>query len=73
MESLRKIISRYTKPFYFTRLMRVDLRTSLKNNQHGVSVANIILSTDNSKLNAKRCKFNQFLFEYVMKKRYLSH
>ena len=39
----------------------VDLATSLKNNQHGVSVSNIILRTDNSKLNAKRCKVNRIL------------
>ena len=37
----------------------VDLATSLKNNQHDVSVSNIILRTDNSKLNAKRCDVNQ--------------
>ena len=39
----------------------VDLATSLKNNQHDISVPNIILRTDNSKLNAKRCKINQIL------------
>ena len=39
----------------------VDLATSLKNNQHDVSVSNIILRTDNSKLNAKRYEVNQIL------------
>ena len=39
----------------------VDLATSLKNNQHDVSVSNIILRTDNSKLNAKRCEVNRIL------------
>ena len=39
----------------------VDLATSLKNNQHDVSVSNIILRTDNSKLNAKRCEVNKIL------------
>ena len=33
----------------------VDLATSLKNNQYDVSVSNIILRIDNSKLNAKWC------------------
>ena len=41
----------------------VDLAISLKNNQHDVSASNIILRTDNSKLNAKRCKVNQVLYE----------
>ena len=39
----------------------VDLATSLKNNQHDVSVSNIILRTDNSKLNAKRYEVNRIL------------
>ena len=39
----------------------VDLTTSLKNNQHKVSVSNIILRTDNSKLNVKRCDVNRIL------------
>ena len=39
----------------------VDLATSLKNNQRDVSVSNIILRTDNSKLNVKRCEVNQIL------------
>ena len=39
----------------------VDLATSLKNNQHEVSVSNITLKTDNSKLNVKRCKVNRIL------------
>ena len=39
----------------------VDLATSLKNNQHDVSVSNIILRTDNSKLNAKQYEVNQIL------------
>ena len=38
-----------------------DLATSLENNQHGVSVSNIIRRTDNLKLNAKQCKVNQIL------------
>ena len=42
----------------------VDLATSLKNNQHDVSVSNIILRTDNSKLNAKRCKVNRILSQF---------
>ena len=40
-----------------------DLATSLRNNQHAISVSNIILKTDNSKLNAKRCEVNQILSE----------
>ena len=51
----------------------VDLATSLKNNQHDISVSNIIVRTDNSKLNGKRCEVNQILIEYVMKRIYLSH
>ena len=39
----------------------VDITTSLKNNQHEVSVSTIILRTDNSKLNVKRCNINQIL------------
>ena len=46
----------------------VDLATSLKNNQHDVSVSNIILRTDNSKLNAKRCEVNQILSELCHEK-----
>ena len=42
----------------------VDLATSLKNNQHDVSVSNIILRTDNSKLNAKRCEVNRILSQF---------
>ena len=38
-----------------------DLAVSLQNNQHDVSVSNIILRTDNSKLNPKRCEVNQIL------------
>ena len=34
-----------------------------KNNQHDLSVSSIILRTDNSKLNEKRCKVNQLLSE----------
>ena len=41
----------------------VDLATSLKNNQHDVSVSNIILRNDNSKSNAKRYEVNQILSE----------
>ena len=41
----------------------VDLATSIKNNQHDVSVFNIILKIDNSKLKAKRCEGNQILSE----------
>ena len=33
----------------------VDLASSLRNNQHVVSVSNIIVRTENSKLKAKRC------------------
>ena len=40
-----------------------DLATSLRNNQHAISVSNIILKTANSKLNAKRCEVNQILSE----------
>ena len=40
-----------------------DLATSLKNKQHDVSISNITLRTDNSKLNAKPCEVNQFLTE----------
>ena len=39
----------------------IDLATSLKNNQHDVSVSKIMLRTDNSKLNAKRWEVNQIL------------
>ena len=42
----------------------IDLATSLKNNQHDVSVSNIILRTDNSKLNAKWFEVNQILSEW---------
>ena len=49
-----------------------DLTTSLKNNQHGVSVSNIILRTDNSKLNVKRCEVNQIYPNYVMKEIFIS-
>ena len=35
-----------------------DLATPSRNNQHDVGVYNIILRTDNSKLNAKRCEVN---------------
>ena len=41
----------------------VDLATSLNNNQHDVSVSKIILRTDNSKLNVKRCEVNEILSE----------
>ena len=37
----------------------IDLATSLKNNQHDVSVSKITLRTDNSKPNAKRCEVSQ--------------
>ena len=50
----------------------VDLTTSLKNNLHGVSVSNIILRTDHSKLNVKRCEVNQFI-QIMSWKKYLSH
>ena len=40
-----------------------DLATSLKNKQHDVSISDITLRTDNSKLNAKPCEVNQFLTE----------
>ena len=39
----------------------IDLATSLKNNQHDVSVSNITLRIDNSKPNAKQCEVNQIL------------
>ena len=45
----------------------VDLATSLKNNQHDVGVSNIILGTDNSELNVKRCEVNQVLSELCHK------
>ena len=38
-----------------------DLATPSRNNQHDVGVYNIILRTDNSKLNAKLCEVNQIL------------
>ena len=41
----------------------VGLANSLKNSQHDVSVSNVILRTDKSKLNAKRCEVNQVLSE----------
>ena len=44
----------------------VHLPTSLKNNQHDVSVSNI-LRTDNSKLNAEWWEVNQILPNYAMK------
>ena len=42
----------------------IDLATSLKNNQRDVSISNISLRTDNSKLNAKRFEVNQILSEW---------
>ena len=46
----------------------VDFSTSLHHNEHDVSVSNIILRTDNSKLNAKRCTIKQFLSELCHEK-----
>ena len=45
----------------------VNLATSSKNNQHDVSVSDIILRTDNSKLNATLCEVNQIYPNYAMK------
>ena len=46
----------------------IDLATSLNNNQHDVSVSNIILGTDNSKLNAKRFESNYILSEWCQER-----
>ena len=46
----------------------VDLATSLKKNQHEVSVSNIIFRIDNSKLNAKRCEVNRILSQLFHEK-----
>ena len=43
----------------------VELAISLKNNQHGVSVSNIILRTFNF---AKRCEVNQILSQLCHKR-----
>ena len=51
----------------------LDLATSLKNNQHDLSVSNIILRTDNNQI-AKRFQItdNKFHPNYVMKKIFIS-
>ena len=45
----------------------VYLATSLKNNQHDISISNIILKTDKSKLNAKQWKLIKFYPNCVTK------
>ena len=49
-----------------------DLATLLKNNQHDINVSNIILRTDNLKLNAEMCKVKQILSELFHKKIFIS-
>ena len=46
----------------------IDLGTSLKNDQHDVSISNIILRTKNTNLNEKGCLVNSILAEMCKEK-----
>ena len=50
----------------------IDLATSVKNEQYDVSLSNIILGMDNSKLNEKRCLVNSIFAEMCKEKTYLT-
>ena len=48
----------------------IDLATSLKNDEHDLSISNIILRMYNTNLNVKRCLVNSILAE-ICKKTYI--
>ena len=48
----------------------IDAATSVKNEKHNVSISNIIIRADDSKLEEKRGKVNSFLGKLCKKKNY---
>ena len=48
-----------------------DLATSTKNENHDVSISNIIIRVDDKKLEEKRCEINSFLQKLCKEKNFL--